>query len=247
VAFPREGLDSSDFELRAAPAGIVFHSTESDAAPFEERHNSSLKRLGKLLLDYVREKRAYHFLVDRFGRVYRVVEESDAAHHAGYSVWADADWLYLYLNTSFLSVAFESQRGGMTPAQLRSGRMLTEMLRSKYHIAETNCVTHAQVSVNPGNMRIGYHTDWAADFPFAQMGLPNNYSHPLPALYLLGFDYDSTYLEASGGMLRQALSTSEQMVRDQGLLRGISASHYKEFLRQRYRNKTAALKRMSAL
>ena len=39
-------------------------------------------RLGESLLEYVRRGRAYHYLIDRFGRVYRVVAESDAANHA---------------------------------------------------------------------------------------------------------------------------------------------------------------------
>jgi len=246
VAFPRERLDSADFEHRIDPAGIVFHSTQSDEAPFEERHNSQLKLLGRSLLEYVREKRAYHFVIDRFGRVYRMVHEKDSANHAGYSLWADANWLYVSLNTSFLAVAFESQSRGMTPAQMHAGRMLTEMLRAKYDIPGTNCLTHAQVSVNPGNMRIGYHTDWASGFPFFEIGLPNNYSHPLAALYLFGFDYDSTYLDVTGGTLRQALSTSERLVREQGLLRGISAARYKELLRERYRSKIAALKHLNA-
>ena len=93
---------------RTEPAGIVFHTTESRQAPFEAAQNGSLKRIGESLLECVRRKRAYHFLIDRFGRVYRVVAESDAANHAGYSVWADEKWSYLNLNESFLGVSFET-------------------------------------------------------------------------------------------------------------------------------------------
>ena len=56
-----------------------------------------------------RHHRAYHFVIDRFGRVHRIVVESDAANHAGHSVWADSKWLYLHLNDGFLSVAFEAR------------------------------------------------------------------------------------------------------------------------------------------
>ena len=42
------------------------------------------------------------------------------------------------------------------------------MLRAKYRIPESNCVTHAQVSVNPDNMLVGYHTDWSGNFPFLE-------------------------------------------------------------------------------
>src|SRR5262249_24769443 len=72
---------------RSQPAGIVFHSTESDQAPFEPNQAPTLIRLGKDLLLYVRKKRAYHYLIDRIGRVHRIVYESDSANHAGHSVW----------------------------------------------------------------------------------------------------------------------------------------------------------------
>jgi len=51
----------------------------------------------------------YNFLIDRFGRVFRIVNESDAAQHAGYSVWSDDRWLYVDLNESFLGVSFEAR------------------------------------------------------------------------------------------------------------------------------------------
>ena len=54
---------------------------------------------------------------------------------------------------------------------MHAARILTEMLRGKYHIPASNCVTHAQVSVNPDNMLVGYHTDWAGNFPFLDIGL----------------------------------------------------------------------------
>ena len=75
--------------------------------------------------------------------VYSLVAETDAANHAGYSVWADEQWLYINLNESFFGVAFEARTGGaeaepqITAAQVRSGGMLTEMLRVRYKIPGT--------------------------------------------------------------------------------------------------------------
>ena len=141
------GLWSND------PAGIVYHTTESHGAPFEAQQNQVLKRQGETLLEYIRDKQAYHYVIDRFGRVHRIVAESDSANHAGRSVWADARWVYLNLNSSFLGISFEGEtqdlKEHLTPAQIHAGRTLTEMLRSRYRIAAENCVTHAQVSVNP--------------------------------------------------------------------------------------------------
>jgi hypothetical protein len=186
-------------------AGIVFHSTESELAPFEAEHNDDLKRIGESLLDYIRRRRSYHFLIDRFGRVYRVVAEADAANHAGHSVWADGPTRYENLNDSFLGIAFEGRGAAMTEPQLHAGAMLIEMLRHRYGIPARNCVTHAQVSVNPSNRRVGYHVDWASGFPFADLGLPDNYAIPLPAIWAFGYRADAAYLAVAGPTLRASV------------------------------------------
>ncbi|MBM3761290.1 MAG: N-acetylmuramoyl-L-alanine amidase [Acidobacteria bacterium] len=181
------------------PAGIVFHTTESTLEELEEQKLRRLKLLGESLLQYVNKEKAYHYVIDRFGRVFRIVQESDAANHAGKSTWADGKWAYIGLNDSFLAISFETQTapGDAAPiiseAQVSSGRMLTRMLRARYGIAAENCVTHAQVSINPSNFQIGYHTDWAGNFPFEAMGLPDNYTLPLASLHLFGFNYDGTF------------------------------------------------------
>jgi len=38
--------------------------------------------------------RSTHYLIDRFGQVFRVVEEKDKANHAGMSVWSAGDDVY---------------------------------------------------------------------------------------------------------------------------------------------------------
>src|ERR1039457_6007925 len=184
IAFINDNSEGTGGERRSDPAGIVYHTTESLQAPFESSQNNLLKRAGESLLDYVQRRRCYNFLIDRFGRVFRIVNESDAADHAGHSVWADDRHFYVNLNDSFIGISFEAQTtAGETltiagSAQVRAAAMLTEMLRSRYKIPGGNCVTHAQVSVNPSNMQIGYHVDWASSFPFEELGLPDNYATP---------------------------------------------------------------------
>ncbi|HEX6897597.1 MAG TPA: N-acetylmuramoyl-L-alanine amidase, partial [Bryobacteraceae bacterium] len=159
--YRRASLDSGQPEWRTEPAGIVYHTTESDQADFEPGQNGRLKRIGREVLHFVRDKRAYHFVIDRFGQVHRVVRESDIAYHAGNSIWADDEGVYVNLNSSFLGIAFETQtlraedQPSANPAQIHAAAVLTEMLRSKYLIPAGNCVTHAQVSVNPTNMLVG--------------------------------------------------------------------------------------------
>jgi N-acetylmuramoyl-L-alanine amidase-like protein len=230
---------------QSSPAGIVFHTTESRQAPFEATQVGVLKSIGESLLEYVRRKRAYNFLIDRFGRVYRIVAESDAANHAGYSVWSDQKWLYLNLNESFLGVSFEAQtqpgqvEAQVGPAQVRAAAMLTEMLRGRFGIAAANCVTHAQVSVNPSNMRVGYHTDWASSFPFEQLGLPNNYERPLPALWAYGFESDPTFLRWAGARLAVGVRSAEERVSQGAAEAGLSLRDYRRGLQKRFREQLA--------
>jgi hypothetical protein len=233
----------------AKPVGIVYHTTESHLALFEEDENHRLKQIGRNLLELIRQERSYHYVIDRFGRVFRVVQESDAAFHAGSSVWADAEGVYVNLNDSFLGVAFEAQTDAVsevTPAQISAARVLTEMLRSRYGIAAEDCVTHAQVSVNPLNMRIGAHTDWAGDFPFARLGLPDNYAIPLPSLYVFGFDYDSKFLESAGGEWK-GLQLAVNQIERQSAAEGLPPARYQAILQHRYKDIAAVLKEQSDL
>ena len=235
-------------ERRHEPAGIVFHTTESHMAPFEEDQNQTLKRAGESLLEYVRRRQCYHFVIDRFGRVFRIVRETDYANHAGHSIWADQTWIYVNLNQSFFGVAFEARSSRdsegvpVNPAQVHAGRILTEMLLARYAIAPANCVTHAQVSVNPKNMRAGYHADWAANLPFRELGLSDNYERPLPSVTLFGFGADDLLAQAGDSPLAQALQSAEDEIQEQAAARGVTAPRYRETLQQRYREAIAALR-----
>ena len=184
----------------AAPVGILFHTTESDVWPLEAPFNENLRDSSQRLLRYVSRNRLYHYLIDRFGRVYRVVEEDCKANHAGHSVWAAEGRTYLNLNHAFFGVAFETRWDGgralpITQAQLGSGRTLTEYLRQRYGIAPEMCVTHGLTSVNPKTHRIGHHMDWARGFPFEAFGLPDQYSRVAPSVAEFGFGYDEEFLK----------------------------------------------------
>ncbi len=228
-------------------AGIVFHTTESTLEELEEQKMRRLKLLGESLLQYVSKEKAYHYVIDRFGRVFRIVKETDAANHAGKSTWADDKWAYIGLNDSFLAISFETQtRPGdeapiISQAQIDSGKTLTRMLRSRYNIPAANCVTHAQVSINPSNFQIGYHTDWAGNFPFEAMGLPDNYLQPLASLNLFGFNYDGTFFAATGARMWKGVVSSEDLLREQARENSISVAQLRTQLRNQYRRLSALL------
>ncbi len=228
---------------RTEPAGIVFHTSESDLAPLGPQWNQALLRNSADLVRYVRQHRCYHFLIDRFGRVFRIVAETAKADHAGHSVWADDDWVYVNLNDSFLGLCFEGRSGEATrpaasdvinAAQVRAGRVLVEMLREKYRIRAENCVTHAQVSVNPGNFRIGYHTDLATGFPFAALGLPDNYEVPPASVALFGFDYDEGFLQAAGWRLWPGLRSARERIEEEAAAARTSPARYRYELRRKF-------------
>ena len=252
LAFPLQDGEESGGKRQTDAVGIVFHATQSRQAPFEADQNGVLKKIGESLLEYVQRKRAYHFLIDRFGRVYRVVAETDSANHAGYSVWADQDWLYVNLNQSFLGVAIEAEtRPGqdepeMSPAQLRATGMLTEMLRRTYKIAADHCVTHAQVSVNPSNMQVGYHTDWASGFPFTQLGLPDNYERALPAIWAYGFEYSQEFSEWAGARLGKGLQAGERELAELAEESGRSLRSYRKLLQNQYHTRLTEVRRANA-
>ncbi len=231
----------ADPVVMAAPAGIVYHTTESHLAPMEEQQNRRLRIIGESLLGFIRDNRSYHYVIDRFGRVWRVVRETDAANHAGNSIWADGEYSYLNLNRSFLGVSVETQTASQgeetpaTPAQVHSLKVLTEMLRSKYRIAASNCVTHAQVSVNPANNQVGYHYDWADRFPYAGAGLPDNYKAPVPAIWMFGFTYDPSLVTVTGARYWEGLVRAEARLREDATLNGAAPEVYRKRLSQRYR------------
>jgi hypothetical protein len=218
------------------PAGIVFHQTESLQAAFEPSQARRLTRIGRDLLEFVRRRHCYHFVVDRFGRVWRIVPETDVAFHSGHSVWADQENVYVNLNSSFLGVALESADSAPpSEAQVHSLRVLVEWLRSRYSIPASNCVAHAQVSVNPKNMRIGYHTDWASGFPFAAVGLPDNYRAAVPAVSLFGFEADALLVEAAGGRPWPGIQSADEQVRQWAALSSLSEREFRRRLQEQYR------------
>lgn len=233
-------------EFAHEPRGIVFHTTESDIAPFEESSKQRIEWLGQQLLQFVRREHSYHYVIDRYGRVYRIVEESDAANHAGYSVWGDSRGLYVNLNDSFIGVAFEGrtgQRQDITAAQVSAVRMLTEMLRARYSIPPEDCVTHAQVSVAPWNMQIGHHVDWAVGFPWASLSLPDNYNLRIPSVIAFGFAHDEALTKGAGGQDWSGLVASDRQLRDDAASQSATEMRYRGMLRHRYREVVADLHR----
>jgi hypothetical protein len=185
------------------PVGLLFHTSESDLWPLEADYGQQLRQSSTQLLKYVARTKAYNYMIDRFGRVYRMVDDETRASHAGHSIWARGDDVYLDLNSAFLGISFESRwEGGhtlpITRAQLVAGRNLTNYLRQRFAIAPEMCVTHGLTSISPKNYLIGYHRDWARGFPFEAFGLPDLYAQAPPSVSMFGFTYDREFVRVVG-------------------------------------------------
>lgn len=227
------------------PIGILFHTSESDLWPLEPGYEQELRKGSEALLRFVKREQAYNYMIDRFGRVYRIVDDDSRANHAGHGVWARGDEVYLDLNSAFLGVSFESRwEGGrtlpITRAQLIAGRNLTHYLRQRFAIAPEMCVTHGLASVSPKRGLIGYHLDWARGFPFKAFGLPDLYSQPLPSVALFGFSYDSEFLRTMGERW-PGLIAAEQQLANEARQRAISLDELRHERQADYRRWRAAL------
>lgn len=214
VAFKPGGTEAAG-EPQSKPAGIVYHTSESDLLPFIEGNSDSIENRSKNLLDYIRKHKSYNYIIDRFGQVYSVVRDGDTAYHAGNSVWSDGHVTYVGLNESFIGVCFETKANvgdsgeQLTEAQVLAGRLLTQVLRNRYQLDDANCVTHGLVSVNPSNMRIAFHSDWARGFPFEAMGLSDKYEVAPASVGELGFTHDDDVVEKIGGRLWPGVAAAE--------------------------------------
>ncbi|HMF57270.1 MAG TPA: peptidoglycan recognition family protein [Pyrinomonadaceae bacterium] len=241
-----------DPTVRREPIGIVYHTSESDLLPFTSDNNDSIETHTRGLLEYVRRNRSYNYVIDRFGQIYRIVRDDHAANHAGNSVWEDQNGIYVGLNESFLGVCFEtnSEAGSLdeqlTEAQLVSGRLLTQILRSRYQIDDTDCVTHGLVSVNPSNMLICYHHDWVRNFPFEAFGLSNKYKVAPASVSEFGFNYDEETLSKIGGSVWEGVGVGSNEFKKRAEQAGMTTDDLRRQMRERYRLQMDMVRKLHA-
>lgn len=224
--------------LSSDPVGIVFHTTESDILSLEPENNASLLRNSKNLVAYIKRHEFYHYLIDRFGRVYQILNDDSRANHAGVAVWANAGKVYMNLNHAFFGVSFESRFAPegplpLTEAQLQAGRLLTEHLVRRYDIDPKLCVAHGIVSVNQKTRKIGHHVDWAKNFPFKTFGLPDAYDVEPASVRLFGFGYDDDLEKAIGAPWPGVLKAEAELKRD-ALKSGRSTDELRQSLTRRF-------------
>lgn len=232
-------------------AGIVYHTPESFMVDFIPDNNKAIQKSSRGLLEYVRDHKSYNYVITRIGDIYRIVRDDQTAYHAGESLWADDKNTYVLLNESFIGVCFEAKFEGasslediLTPAQIRFGKLLTDVLRTKYKIDDANCTTHGLVAVDPDKMLIARHHDWVRFFPFEQMGLSDKYKVLPPTMTDYGFTYDNDVMAKLGNYLWDGAKTAgEEFNRRAGGASGVP-DDLRRKMRDRYvsqRNKVLGL------
>ena len=238
----QKGVTPAAGGVMRRPAGIVYHTSESDLLPFNSGNTESIELRTRGLLEYVRKNASYNYVIDRFGQIYRVVPDDEAANHSGNSVWAGPEGLFVGLNDSFLGVCFETQTEAgaderLTEAQTVAGRLLTQVLRSRHKIDDANCVTHGIVSVSPANMRICFHHDWASGFPFEAMGLTDKYVVPPASVSEFGFTYDDEILARLRGRLWPGVIAAEGDFARRAEQAGMKVEELRREMREQYRQR----------
>jgi hypothetical protein len=236
----QHGTGAATGQVQNSPVGIVYHTSESHLTRFAPDNNESIENHSRGLLEYVKRHKSYNYVIDRFGQIYRIVKDEEAANHAGNSVWADKEGVYVGLNDSFLGVCFETNSQAdslaeqLTEAQLIAGRLLTQILRSRYNLSDANCVTHGLVSVNPLNMLICFHHDWARNFPFAAMGLSDKYKVAPPSISEFGFTYDAETIRVLGGALWSGVKEAEEKFQRRATEGNMKPDELRRQMRQRF-------------
>jgi hypothetical protein len=236
-AFPRNG--APPLPMGPKPVGIVYHASESDMAPFGAAFNRDILSTTRDLVGWLSRRRIYNYIIDRFGQVYRIVSDETVAIHAGVSIWGDDENYYLNLNESFIGIAFESQwtaaeGDAITTAQIQAALSLTDLLRARYRIEDVNCVPHGLVSVSAGKKLIGYHADWARNFPFGALGLGDNYHVPPPSITAFGFGYDEELVARLGGSLWPGVTAAEQELKNRAASEKVEIEILRARLQRRY-------------
>ncbi|MBO0797420.1 MAG: N-acetylmuramoyl-L-alanine amidase [Blastocatellia bacterium] len=228
----------SNNQLRHDIVGIIYHTSESHILPYDPEFNKDIVRTSQGLANYIRSKRAYNYLIDRGGDIFRIVRDDQVANHVGNSIWSDSKYTYVGLNDSFIGICFESSVDApdeqLTEPQIKSGRELTDVLRYKYHIDDADCTTHGLVSINPERMFIAFHHDWVRDFPFDMMGVSDKYKVPPANILDYGFTYDDETLEKIGGKLWEGAKVAEERFKKRAEAAGIAPEVLRQKMRDRY-------------
>ena len=131
---------------------ISYYSPRNRARPVRRRtdyiilHTTEGPKKGSL--KKVRERGEAHYLVDRRGRVYRIIHRKRIALHAGRSMWNGRS------NLDSCSIGIEVvgyHNGTITSAQYKALKKLLDQLQRIYRIPDERVLTHSMVAYGAPN------------------------------------------------------------------------------------------------
>ena len=135
AGFSGDGYSPRDHERprRQRTDYIILHTTEAPVRGSYEKlfHNGEC-----------------HFLVDRSGRVYRIIRRDKVAYHAGLSMWNGVQ------NIDNYSIGIEivgSYNSTVTESQCAALKQLVGNLKHAYGISDDRVLTHSMVAYGAGN------------------------------------------------------------------------------------------------
>lgn len=127
-------------ERQSSISMIVFHATAT----------KSLEETFSILIDKEEKPRvSAHYVIDRDGAIYQLVDESKRAWHAGVATWGK---IKEDLNSCSIGIEFQCPATGeqtfneFTIAQIKTGIILCADIMKRYHIKPKNVVAHSDIA-----------------------------------------------------------------------------------------------------
>ncbi len=146
---------SAHFEPRTVkPDMIVIHATATNTLEETFRY---------LIYSKAPNRVSAHYVIDRDGTVYKLVDEEMAAWHAGLSEWQG----HKNVNNRSIGVEFqcpkvgENELGDFTDEQIGAGILLCSAIMERWGIALSNVVRHSDIAPNR-KVDPGQHFPWQA-------------------------------------------------------------------------------------
>ncbi len=90
------------------------------------------------------------------------------------------------------------------------------------------------VKLRSSPVGVGYHADWAKNFPFGALGLNDKYEVAPASITAFGFSYDEDLVSRLGGELWPGVGVAEQEVRTRAQVEGVTTEIFRTRLHQRY-------------
>lgn len=111
-------------------------------------HHIAAETVQKAIDELKKHQVSAHYIIDREGEIFQLVEENDIAHHAGVSHWRSVEGL----NKSSIGIEFfnpDPLEKRFTTPQIAAGITLCQELIEKYQIPQVNVVGHCDIAYYP--------------------------------------------------------------------------------------------------